>query len=83
MAANVAAEVQRIHPEETHVPKELAVGSARVWIARPMGVLNQHSRSYEIGLSWLTSSPNQASSSDRWSGVISVNARPIPNRGSQ
>ena len=40
-------------------------------------------RIYEIGLSWLTISANQASSIDRLSGVISVKARPIPNLGSQ
>ena len=82
MAANVAAQVKEDPPWRSGCSddQELAVGSARVWILRPR---NQHSRSYEIGLSWLTISPNQASSSDRWSGVISVNARPIPNRGSQ
>jgi hypothetical protein len=40
-------------------------------------------KTYETGLSWETISANQASSSDRWSDVISVKARPIPNLGSQ
>jgi hypothetical protein len=38
---------------------------------------------YEVGLSFVTRSANQLSSSDRWSFVISVKARPIPNRTSE
>jgi hypothetical protein len=31
---------------------------------------------YEVGMSWVTSSANQASNSARWLGVISLKARP-------
>ncbi len=83
MAANVAAEVKEDPPRRNGCSEGVGIRKCARVIARPMRVLKQHSRSYEIVLSWLTISPNQASSSDRWSGVISVNARPIPNRGSQ
>jgi hypothetical protein len=51
--------------------------------AYSVALVMQFGGTYEVGLSWVTSSANQPSSSDRWLGVISVKARPIPNLRSQ
>jgi hypothetical protein len=45
--------------------RELTGESTRKWIEKPRRVVNEHSRTYETGLSWLTISANQASRIDR------------------